>query len=287
MPERRVFARLAFSVDEPAILAFQIAAAAASRRDERLDCTGEEGAPVAVVELPDTGRGRTHLVRAERGGLTVHYAATVPESRPESLAADAEKVGAAIAAHDHDVLEALRPSRYCPSDQLAGFAAAEFAAVRHRHDLGSVVASWVFERLTYDGASTAPLDTAVDTLTKSAGVCRDFAHVTIAVCRALDLPARLVSAYAPGLSPMDFHAVVEVKSTRGWEVLDPTRLAPRTPLVRIATGRDAADTAFVSVIHGKAEMTTVEVGATVAGDLPADDHTDRVMLADAATRGSG
>ena len=116
------------------------------------------------------------------------------------------------------------------------------------------MASWVFERLAYAPGSSGPLDTAIHTLVAGAGVCRDFAHLTITLCRALGVPARLAAVYAPGLSPMDFHAVVEVLTPAGWRVLDPTRLAPRGALVRIATGRDAADTAFATTLRGTAEL---------------------------------
>jgi len=110
------------------------------------------------------------------------------------------------------------------------------------------VASWVFERFAYSAGSSGPLDSAIDTLLSGSGVCRDFAHLTITLCRALGVPARLASVYAPGLSPMDFHAVVEIMTSEGWQVLDPTRLAPRSALVRIATGRDATDTAFATML---------------------------------------
>ena len=149
-----------------------------------------------------------------------------------------------------EAIVALRQSRYCPSDALAGFATTEFAdSIGGTPDaIALTVASWVFERLAYVPGSSGPLDTAIHTLVAGAGVCRDFAHLTITLCRALGVPARLVAVYAPGLSPMDFHAVVEVLTPAGWRVLDPTRLAPRGALVRIATGRDAADTAFATTL---------------------------------------
>ena len=109
-------------------------------------------------------------------------------------------------------------------------------------------------------------------------MCRDFAHLAITVLRALDVPARLVAAYAPGLSPMDFHAVVEAFVEGRWWVLDATRLAPRPSLLRIATGRDAADTAFLTVIDGEATLEVAEVEAFTDGDLPADDHLELVGL---------
>ena len=76
----------------------------------------------------------------------------------------------------------------------------------------------------------------------------------MAMCRALDVPARLASVYAPGVDPMDFHAVVEVWRNDRWDVIDATRMAPRSSLVRIATGRDAADTAFAATITGDVEL---------------------------------
>ena len=98
---------------------------------------------------------------------------------------------------------------------------------------------------TTNGATpmtTRPRDTrtALDAYEEKKGVCRDFSHLAITMLRALEVPARLVSVYAPGLSPMDFHAVVEAHVDGQWLALDATRLAPRSTLLRIATGRDAA-----------------------------------------------
>ena len=138
--------------------------------------------------------------------------------------------------------------------------------------------NWVFERTDYVLGSSDGTDDAVHTLLSSQGVCRDFAHLVLAICRALDLPARLAAVYAPGLSPMDFHAVAEVAVGGRWLVHDATALAPRPSLVRIATGRDAADTAFVTVFRGQAELTGSTVGAIIDGDLPPDDHDEPVEL---------
>jgi transglutaminase-like putative cysteine protease len=160
---------------------------------------------------------------------------------------------------------------------MAGFAAVEFAEAGP--DVARAVAAWVFERLAYEPGSSGPLDTAVDTLLAGSGVCRDYAHLTIALLRALGVPARLVAVYAPGLSPMDFHAVVEVRRAGCWEVHDATRLAPRSSLVRIATGRDAADTAFATTLTGTIELVTASVFAVVEGDLPLDDHAAAVAIA--------
>ncbi len=104
--------------------------------------------------------------------------------------------------------------------------------------------------LTYVPGSSLPTDGAVRTFLGRQGVCRDYAHLCIALLRAMNVPARLAAVFAPGLSPMEYHAVCEAYlepsdgHAGGWYVVDATKLAPRQSLLRVATGRDAADTAF-------------------------------------------
>jgi len=100
----------------------------------------------------------------------------------------------------------------------------------------------------------------------------------VALLRARQIPARLVAVYAPGLNPMDFHAVAEAFVDGAWWVVDATLLAPRSSLVRIATGRDAADTSFLSSYDGNISLDSMFVTAVIAGDLPADDITTAVQL---------
>jgi transglutaminase-like putative cysteine protease len=204
------------------------------------------------------------VLDAEVGRLLLDYTATI-DGRAEP-----EATGEA------DVLRYLRPSRYCESDSLGPTAHAEFAGLTG-YDLLAAVSSWVGSRLSYVPGSSLPTDGAVRTLLARQGVCRDYAHLVIALLRALDVPARLVSVYAPGLQPMDFHAVAEAYLDGRWYVVDATTLAPRSTLVRIATGRDASDTAFLNVHHGFAELLEVQVTA-VAGSLPDDDVRDLVVL---------
>jgi len=173
----------------------------------------------------------------------------------------------------------LRQSRYCPSDTLEGFGPLEIGWLPDGPERGRAVGQWVRNRLRYELGTSGPQDTAIDTLLAGQGVCRDFAHLTIALCRSLGVPARLVSVYAPGLSPMDFHAVAEVVAAERWEIVDATGLAPRSSLVRIATGRDAADTAFATTISGSAELLAANVFASIDGVLPDDDHRSVVTLA--------
>jgi transglutaminase-like putative cysteine protease len=262
-------------VADDVVLALQIAPArtAGDLLEERLDVTidGRETRP-AVTELATDRAGRIHVLRSGAAGvLAVSYAATIrPVTVPVAPVATDDVVV------DTEAIVALRQSRYCPSEAMTGFAAAELADSRGP-DLARAAASWVFERLAYQPGWSGPFDTAVDTLLAGAGTCRDFVHLTISLCRALGVPARFVAVYAPGLSPMDFHAVVEARRGSGWEVLDPTRLAPRSSLVRIATGRDAADTAFATTLRGRAELTSYEISTVTDGDLPPDDQ--RVVTA--------
>src|SRR6202012_771702 len=98
---------------------------------------------------------------------------------------------------------------------------------------------------------------AEHTLRTGRGTCRDFAHLGIALCRATGIPARFAAVYAPGLSPMDFHAVFEALEDGHWRTHDAARLAPRAAMVRVVTGRDAADTAFAAVTRGIADLELV------------------------------
>jgi transglutaminase-like putative cysteine protease len=162
---------------------------------------------------------------------------------------------------------------------LVGFAVAEFGVDATVEERVSAITEWIRERVGYVAGSSSVHDSAEHTLLTGMGTCRDFAHLGVALCRAVGIPARFTSVYAPGLFPMDFHAVFEVIEQGRWYAFDATDLAPRPAMVRIATGRDAADTAFASVISGIATLESLEVTATVDGELPRDDRTQRVELA--------
>lgn len=280
---RQVSCEVDYEVSTPTVLALQIAVArsAGPLVEERLAVT-IDGEPLgAIPELVGEHGGRVHILRARPGPMRVEYSAGVGSPRlPDAARAEVDSSGHAV--YDIDAVTALRQSRYCPSDALAGFAAVEFADhVRDdipHEEQAHHIAEWVHHRLGYVPGTSDSLDTALDTLVRHEGVCRDFAHLTVALCRAIGLPARLVSAYAPGLSPMDFHAVAEVRADGAWQILDATRLAPRPALVRIATGRDAADVAFGSILEGRVELVGIEVWATTTGDLPTDDHTGPVVI---------
>ena len=118
----------------------------------------------------------------------------------------------------------------------------------------------------------------METLLSRRGVCRDFAHLAIALLRSKDIPARLAAVYAPGLSPMDFHAVAEAYVDGAWHVIDPTGLAPRESMLRITAGRDSSDTAFLSTVGGSLTLTQLRVTAVVNGELPGEDPSRLLKL---------
>jgi transglutaminase-like putative cysteine protease len=210
--------------------------------------------------------GRLHQLRnLMPARIVVDYSATV------------EGVVEPIPATEREWYQYIRPSRYCESDRLGPLARAQFAGLND-HELLAAVSSWVGSNVSYIPGSSRATDGAVSTLLARSGVCRDFAHLTVALLRANGIPARVVSVYAPGLDPMDFHAVVEVCVDNAWYVVDPTCLAPRSSLVRGATGADASDTAFLTVVTGSVELTLMEIGAVVDPCLPEDDLSELVRL---------
>ena len=264
---RSVSAELHVTVTAPSRLAFQVAVANPGQYSARESIAiSLGGAPIGWTDVPAPHGGRVWLVDAQPGNLALNY--------------QAELTGSAAAAPIDvgDELLYLRPSRYCESDRLVGFASRQFHDITTPTDVLAAVSSWVGTQLEYVSGSSGPTDGAVDTLVAGRGVCRDFAHLAVALLRAMMIPARLVAVYAPGLDPMDFHAVAEAFIDGAWYVVDGTLLAPRQTLVRITTGRDAADTSFLSSYGGAIVLRSMEVTATSDGQLPLEDVTALTQL---------
>lgn len=260
---------LVMRVESPATVVLQVAPARPPGVvvSERLHIV-DDAVPVTAEEFDTPLGGRSHLVRVRPGSLTVDYRASVTAGGvPAAPVTDRERV------------EALRPSRYCPSDRLTGFARSHFADLPTDAERVRAIREYVWHHIGYVAGASGPTTDAVDTLLSGQGVCRDFAHLVATLCRAVDVPARIAAVYAPGLSPMDFHAVVETDIDGRWQVWDATRLAPRPGLVRIATGRDAADIAFSTVLSGQVTLESLEIVAVAGGELPQDDHERLVALA--------
>jgi transglutaminase-like putative cysteine protease len=265
--ERRVGSRLVFEATGPfeAILQIAVSGTRPATVDERLTVT-RDGTAIAVQEVGMPHFGRAHVLKGQPGLYIVDYAATVVgRARPHPV-------------EESDRIAYLRPSRYSESDRLASVARSEFHSLTDPADVLAAVSSWVGSRLRYVPGSSGPTSGAVDTLLQGEGVCRDYAHLVAALLRAKDIPARFAAVYAPGLNPMDFHAVVEALVGDAWRVVDATILAPRSSLVRIATGRDAADTAFFSTYGGAVNLIRSEVTAIVEGLLPGDDIAELASL---------
>jgi transglutaminase-like putative cysteine protease len=281
--EKRVITcDLTFLVIEPAEIVVQIVAADSAGHvvDERFEAT-VDGSPLSsVLELRNLVGERMHIVQAGPGYLAVSYRSELQAPSPQTAAADVTlDLGQMERSLAYETQIYLRPSRYVPSDHLIGFAVAEFGVGSDADTRVAAITEWIRRRISYEPGSSDVHDSAEDTLLTGQGTCRDFAHLGIALCRATGIPARFAAVYAPGLSPMEFHAVFEAFQNGRWCVYDATGLAPRSSLVRIATGRDAADAAFSAINYGVANPDSIVVSATVGSTLPLDDHVSVVALA--------
>ena len=163
-----------------------------------------------------------------------------------------------VATLEPEFLRYLLPSRYCDSDRLFAFAGEKFG---HIYDAGArvqAISDWVHNNIEYRFGSGRPDISAAQVIERGYGVCRDFAHCTIALCRALNLPARYVTGHLPDIghvdpgSPMDFHAYSEVYLGGKWHVFDARYNEPRIGRIKIAHGLDAVECAFASA-YGPAD----------------------------------
>ncbi len=152
-----------------------------------------------------------------------------------------------IAKLPSDVITYLNPSRYCQSDKLYRLAHNMFGYKKDDFEKVQALTYWIYLNVEYLSGSTNSETSAYDTVTQQAGVCRDFAHLGIALCRALTIPARYFTGYAYQLKPQDFHACFEAYINGQWLLFDATRLIPLNGMVKIATGRDAADAAVANI----------------------------------------
>ncbi|TSD49549.1 transglutaminase domain-containing protein [Rhodococcus sp. KBS0724] len=263
--KRTVAAILDIEIDEATNLEFKIAVTRAPGVEllETMSFVHDGNAIEPREAIAEHGT-RTHVLDCAPGKLIVNYDATL--------------IGRGEPVSDDDVSKYLRPSRYAEVDKFFGFAAGQFDLATPPPELLLEVTRWVSAHLSYVPGTSRGTDSAVDTLLAGAGVCRDYSHLTIALLRAVGIPARLVAVYAPGCDPMDFHAVAEANIDNVWRVVDATQLAPRSNLVRISTGRDAADTAFLDNHGGSITLHASEVRAIVDGVLDNDDYATLTSL---------
>jgi transglutaminase-like putative cysteine protease len=205
--------------------------------------TSQPGVP--IDEFADAGHvNRFFRLDVPPGRLSIRYLATVDLEQPE-INLDAPETP--LAQLPGEVLQYVLASKYCEADLLFSLACREFGQLPGGYPRVQAICRWIRDHIAYQVGTSSPLTTARDVLANRAGVCRDFSHLAVALCRALNIPARIVTGYARyNDPPPDFHAVFEVYLGDRWYLFDPTELSPLDEIVRIGTGRDAADVAFAT-----------------------------------------
>ncbi|OYY89671.1 MAG: transglutaminase [Sphingomonas sp. 28-66-16] len=240
---------LDYWIDGQADLLLQIEVAAmVDQRLAKQDLTVFNAAPLVAV-AGEEAIGQRCLTVAS-GSFRAEYKAIVEIERPVLDLAPLP----AMPKHalPGQVIGYLMPSRYCEADRFEGFVGKEFAGLSGG-ELAVAIRDWVGANLTYESNSSDGTTTALGTFAQRSGVCRDYAHLVCALARAGGIPARCVSAYAPGVEPQDFHAVAELWLDGGWHLVDATGMADASDLARVAVGRDATDIAFMTVF-GRTQM---------------------------------
>lgn len=242
--------------------------------------------PKLPYEEFESQSGENRFVRLNTGKakeVVIKYEALV--EREHELIDHEKLTPVAVKRMDSSVIPFLFPSRYCQSDKLNRLAWKMFGEIADTYARVAAISDWIFENVEYVRGSTDAQTSAFDTITERSGVCRDFAHLGIALCRALTIPARYFTGYAHQLEPPDFHACFEAYIGERWLLFDATRLAPLNGLVRIATGRDAADAAVATIFGAvTTRKMTVDCQPTEAGfkALRRTDLRDRGFSLDAA-----
>lgn len=238
---------LDYEVDSPSHFIFNMGAAITPAQtivEERIAVNGCLTQSQIISEPPYGNR--IFRLNADPGLLSVVYSATVQINHiledPTNIAESP------VSQIPPEVLPYLMASRYCPSDQFVQIAHIQFGNLMPGYARVETIRRWVNERTQFLIGCSTPATTAMETYSEKRGVCRDFSHLLITLCRALNIPARFVTGLDygadPSLGPPDFHAYTEVWLGERWYLFDATGISPLTGLVRLATGKDAADVSF-------------------------------------------
>ncbi len=207
--------------------------------------------PATPVKLGQdvVSANRIAAFEAPPGRLLVQYAAVVDVSH--AIGNPGDVIAEPPSALPVGTLRFLYASRYCQADLVQQQAWDRFGQLPRGYAQVRAVRDWVQQSLRFQPGSSHSSTSVLDTLRDRAGVCRDFAHAMISFCRALNYPSRFVTGIDygadPALGPTDFHAYVEVYVGGAWYMFDPTGISPVTGLIRIGTGRDAADVSFATI----------------------------------------
>ncbi|MEJ7617184.1 MAG: transglutaminase family protein [Pyrinomonadaceae bacterium] len=251
----RVGCELKYAVRSPATFVFNVAVRESKQQkiiEEKFSLSPQKDVEELAARPEDN---RFHRLNAGVGDLSLSYHAVVEHFAREVEGPIAEVPIESLPA---EVISYLYPSRYCPSDKLLRLADRTFGGFNPGVTRVMAICNWIYTNVEYLRGNTDEHTSASETLVERVGVCRDFAHLGISLCRALGIPARFLSAYAYALDPSDFHACFEAYLGHCWYVFDATRLAPTGGFVRIGIGRDAADTSIAS-IYGDVEMVDMRV----------------------------
>jgi transglutaminase-like putative cysteine protease len=266
----RLGCTLDYVVPEPSVFIFNVAVARCAR--QRLVREELRLAPSLTPEelvIRATGARFTRL-EVPAGRLSLRYEAQVERApEPPRPTTDAP---AALGRTPATVLPYLFSSRYCQADLLTELACQVAGDVAPGPAQVTAICDWVYANLRYLPGASDSSTSALDTARDRAGVCRDFAHLAIALCRAMGIPARFVTGYAWGLVMPDFHACMEAFLAGRWHLFDPSRKVAPERMVRIGTGRDAADASFATIFgDGRpSELTEMAVFAAPApNEMPA------------------
>jgi transglutaminase-like putative cysteine protease len=243
--------------------------------------------PVQPQAFIDTATHSRYLrLRADQGPLRVYCETVVDLVHHRAPPATLAEVS--IAQLPTGTLPYLYPSRYCQSDRLHRFAFAQFGSLAQGYGRAQAIRDWVLGHVEFVPSSSDANTSACDTLLAKQGVCRDFAHLMIALCRAVNIPARFATGVDygadPALGPPDFHAYVEAYVGNRWYLFDPSGTAVPMGFVRLATGRDAADCAFASIfgsVEWQSPQIAIEAIAGADGVLRVPEHCEDALSTDA------
>ncbi len=208
-----------------------------------------EGATPTYTFTDPIAANRINRLYSNGGPVAVRYRGTVELNH--FIGDPATIAECAVRTMPSEVVSYILPSRYCPSDKMRRLALAMFGNATPGYARVASICEWVGQHVAFRPGVSDASTCAIDTFDSRGGVCRDFAHLMIAMCRALNIPARYVTGVDydadPALGPTDFHAYVEVFLGQRWYLFDPSGISPVLGLIRIGTGRDAADVSFATL----------------------------------------
>ncbi|GAB4377947.1 MAG: transglutaminase family protein [Elainellaceae cyanobacterium] len=217
---------------------------------------------VPVVEYPDLYGNLCQRLVIAPGSFSIRTTAQVETADAIDVNLDAAYVP--VQDLPETVLQFLLPSRYCQSDQLGDLAREIVGDAALGYEQVEAIRQWIQTHIEYQYGTSNASTSALETAQQRSGVCRDFAHLGISLCRSLNIPARMVVGYLYQLNPMDMHAWFEAYVGDRWYTFDATQKAPKGNRITLAYGRDAADVAL-STQFGSMQLLDMQVWVNAKG----------------------